>query len=191
MAGLGALVEARFLPPDQPSEDTAKIAAELPEDYFAFAFYDGPPAPLVVAEHDECRSTWIGGAPEGPLVLPWGTLDSIDDPGAYRRLADGIRSEGDGIDMTVRLVGTSVRASKRWLEIDVDGGPHLELRKGVVRGLRLLRDEGVVAKGFRGKAIEVAADATPIDSVVVAAVWASLELMLRLPKMPELATLGP
>jgi hypothetical protein len=184
MAGAGTLVEARFPPSDRVGTEDATLAP--PDDYAVIARYEGPAGPLVIAQHDDCRAVWVGGAPDGALQVPWGPLDSIDDPGAYRRLVEGVASEGDGIPLVIRLVGTSVRTSKRWLEIDVGGGHQYQLRRRALRGTRLVRDDGrVVAKGFRGKVIEVASDASSLEAALVAAVWASVERMLFLPAMPS------
>jgi hypothetical protein len=178
MAGRGTLVEARFPPPGRWDE------AGADEGYSPLGRYDGPPHRLTVWQQDDLRAILVRGAAEGDLRIPWGTMDSLNDAGSYRRLADGVRSDPGGIDLVVRLVGTSVRPSKRWLEIDVDDGPRYELRRGAVRGMRLDRGGELVAKGFRGKIIEVRPDATPLDAVLVAAVKMSLERMLWLPNVP-------
>jgi hypothetical protein len=184
MAGPGTLVEARMhaLGPN----DDGPVHAP-PAGLLLVREYVGPGGPLTVAQPESLRATWVGGGDHGALDVPWGTLDSIDDAGAYRRLADGVHSSDDSaFCLTVRLVGTSVRTSKRWLEIDVDhGGPHYEVHRGVVRGARLERDGELVAKGLRRSSLEVSSSATALDARLVAAYSATLWKMLALPRLPE------
>ena len=183
MAASGALVEARFPPSDRVDLDA--------DGWLPVAEYDGPPCRLVIAQREDLRAIAIRGAPEGEVRIPWGPLDSINDAGAYRRLAGGVPTTDDSeVRMTIRLVGTSVRTSARWLSIDVEGGPHYEFRRSVLRGARLLRDGSLVAKGFRGKVIEVSTAATGLDAVVVSAVRTTLWSMLALPKLPDFVIPG-
>jgi hypothetical protein len=178
MAGPGTLVEARIRSEGEP-------AIALPDGLLFVADYDGPGGPLTVAQPEDLAATWVVGGPD-PLVLPWGTVDSIDDAGCYRRLADGIRStEDSSFACTVRLVGTSIRTSGRWLEVDVDDGPHYEVRRALVRGTRLERDGELVARGFRGRTLEVIKSATHLDACLVAALKATLWKMLALPRIPD------
>jgi hypothetical protein len=183
MAGLGTLVEARVSA--HPTIDGALTPA-VPDGFTPKLRYEGPGGPLVAAHDDDLRATWVGGPGADGLLLPWGDLDSLDEPGTYRRLADGVRSsiaERAHTLLTVRLVGTSLRTSGRWLEIRVTGGPRYELRQRAVRGVRLERDGRLVAKGLRRDAVEVAADATSVDATLVTAYKASLWRMLRLPSI--------
>ena len=183
MAGLGTLVEARFGPLDRVDD--------IEPGWLALGAYEGPPCVLAITQGEDLRSICVRGAPEGCLRVAWGTLDSIDDIGAYRRLADGVRTmEDSDIGLTVRLVGTSVRTSGRWLAIDVDDGPRYEVRRSVFRGTRLQRDGVVVAKGFGGKVIDVSDAATGLDATLVAAVKSTLWSMLSLPKLPEIVIPG-
>jgi hypothetical protein len=183
MAGRGSLVEARMRAVGN-ADDDAPVHAP-PDGLFLLSEYRGPSGPLTVAQPESLQATWVGGGTDGPLVIPWGTLDSIDDAGAYRRLADGVRTTDDSaFPLVVRLVGTSVRTSKRWLEIDVDDGTHYEMRRAFFRGAWLERDGDLVAKGFRGDALEVIDSATALDARLVAALKATLWRMLALPALP-------
>jgi hypothetical protein len=88
------------------------------------------------------------------------------------------------------LEGTSIRTSRRWVEIAVDAGPTYEARRSFFRGARLERDGRLIARGFRGARIEVAADATALDAVVVAALRTSLWRMMALPRIPDFEVPG-
>jgi hypothetical protein len=183
MAGLGSLVEARLR---DLGDDAEPPTWPAPEDWLLRSEYVGPGGPLTVAQPESLQATWIGGGASGALIVPWGSLDSINDAGAYPRLARGVRTtDTSDVALLIRLVGTSVRTSKRWLEIDVDGGPHYEVRRGFVRGTRLERDGEIVAKGFRRGVFEVIDSASPLDARLAAATKTSLWRMLELPALPD------
>lgn len=166
----------------------------MPHGYVIMARYDGPPGPLTVARHEDDRSVWIGGDPGVPaLTFPWGPADQLSEAGAFARAAAGVRSSEGGLGLVVQVEVTGRRLKRPRLRISVDDGPSYTFERPRFGRRRLAREGRVVGTRVEGATAHVAADATSLDAVIVALVWASVVSMTNTGPIPGFAGLpdGP